>query len=105
MPGQAAPGSATAVLKKMTDEAEEARELAEMRRGGFLGGGGDAAAAGKAAAAANLEATPGARRIRRTIVTTSPDGERSSREVVYTDRDKVGACMLVSSYSTSDAAG
>ena len=85
-------GSATAALKKMAEEQEEARELAEMRKGGFLTGSGAAAAGTGGAAAGKLEAAPGARRVRRTIVTVSADGERSTRNVIYSDRDKV--CIL-----------
>ena len=89
----------------MAEEQEEARELAEMRKGGFLSG---AAAAGKGGAAGGkLEAAPGARRVRRTIVAVSADGERSTRNVIYSDRDKVRACCLqqgfCSCYSASCA--
>ncbi len=42
------------------------------------------------APAGKLEAAPGARRIRRTITITNPeDGTQTTREIIYTDRDKV----------------
>ena len=60
-----------------------------MRRAGLL-----AASAGGKDAGGKLEAPPGARRIRRTIVTLSEGGQRSEREVIYTDREKVGAGVV-----------
>jgi hypothetical protein len=70
-------------MATITEEESEAAELAKMRKDGFLG-----AAAGGKAAGGQLEAAPGARRIRRTIVTTSEAGVRSEREVIYADREK-----------------
>lgn len=47
-----------------------------------------------AAAAGKLEAAPGARRIRRTVIVTDPtDGAQTSREIIYNDRDKVPSCL------------
>ena len=37
-----------------------------------------------------LEAAAGARRIRRTITHTLPSGEKASREIIFTDQEKVG---------------
>lgn len=48
--------------------------------------------AGAPATAGKLEAAPGVRRIRRTIIMTNPaDGTQTTREIIYTDRDKAGS--------------
>ncbi len=36
-----------------------------------------------------LEAAPGTRRVRRTIITTDADGVQTSREIIYADKEKV----------------
>jgi len=69
-------------LAAITEEAEDAAGLAELRAGGFLG------AEAAAAAASALEAEPGARRLRRTITHTAPDGAVTTRELIYTHPDK-----------------
>ncbi|CAL8462032.1 g1563 [Coccomyxa elongata] len=89
---------ATEALRKMTEEAEEAKELADMRKAGLL----SARGAAGATPAGKLEAAPGARRIRRTITITNPeDGSQTTREIIYTDRDKVA--LLNSMYGDGNA--
>ena len=56
-----------------------------------------------AAAAGKLEAAPGARRIRRTVIMTDPtDGAQTSREIIYNDRDKVPFCLTFHSFFRQD---
>lgn len=68
------------------ENGDEERDLADMRKAGLLSGSGAAVAL---AQEPRLEAEPGARRIRRTIITTDAEGVQTSREIIYTDKDKV----------------
>lgn len=78
--------SVPAGLARITEEAEDAAGLADLRADGFLGA--DAAKAAATAAAERLEAEPGARRVRRVITHTAADGTVTTREIIYTTPDK-----------------
>lgn len=62
-------------------------DVEELRKGGFLTAGDDTSPLIKGKP--KLEAKPGERRIKRTIVFMGTDGSRQTRTIIYTDKDKV----------------
>lgn len=73
---------------KISDgDEDEAEDIEELRKGGFLGEGDQASPLMKGKS--KLEAKAGERRIKRTIVFMGTDGSRQTRTIIYTDRDKV----------------
>lgn len=78
---------------------EELEDIEELRKAGFL----KEAKEGSALAAAKPkpEAKHGERRIKRTIAFLDDHGNKQTRTIVYTDKDKVGPRMFALHLSSS----
>ena len=73
--------------KATREDEDEAEDIEELRKGGFLGEGNESSPLMKSKI--KLEAKAGDRRIKRTIVFMGLDGSRQTRTILYTDKDKV----------------
>ena len=75
---------------------DELEEIEALRKSGFLKEAGEGSTL---QAKSKLEAKAGDRRIKRTIVFLTPAGERATRTIIYSDKDKVTslcACLPAS---------
>ena len=77
---------------------DELEEIEALRKSGFLKEAGEGSAL---QAKAKLEAKAGDRRIKRTIVFLTPGGERATRTLIYSDKDKVTSLWRVCHLSCS----
>ena len=69
------------------EDNDEAEDVEELRKSGFLAEGNEASPLTKGKP--RLEAKAGDRRIKRTITFAGLDGSKQTRTVVYTDKEKV----------------
>lgn len=69
------------------EDEDEAADIEELRKSGFLGEGDDTSMLKKGKP--KLEARAGDRRIKRTITFAGLDGTKQTRTIIYTNKDKV----------------